>query len=89
MKSVKVGEVKYRIVCSHFGQEGHSTHVWGMGDRAKAEQAKRRHDIDEALNRPNCTPWTVEARAISEWGDPDAAEMCLYAIGRTIEGRML
>ena len=88
MKSVRVGEVRYRIVCA--AGHGHSftaAHFWEMKDRAAAEEAKERHD--RRRNSPGCAPWTVEARAVSEWGDPDAAEMCLYAIGRTIQGRLL
>lgn len=86
MRSVKVGRVEYRIRCASYGREGHSTHVYAMRDRGSAEAAVELYD--GRYRAPRCAPWVVEARAVSEYGDPDAAELCLYAVGRTLGGRL-
>lgn len=82
MRSVKVGEIHYRIICAHYGQECHSSHVWQLKTKVLADEAVGRYD--KMPGHPGCAPWTVQAQAVTEWGDPDATELCLYAMGQTL-----
>jgi hypothetical protein len=84
---VKVGSIRYRICCAEYPEAGHRSHCFEIPTRAKAEEAVTTHNAHPY--EQSCKPWRVEAQAVSEWGDPDATDVCLYAMGRTLEGRLL
>ncbi len=66
--------MQFRMVCAHFGQDGHQLHRFDKVNRHSAEQSvlDNNHKAEVSVDNPYaihraCAPYIVETREVSEW----------------------